>query len=246
MAGRSFTSQIIRRPCISTRCSPTCRPTIQAVLALPAEPGKHLALPDIIQIASVEMPDNPTRAAVLGAAPPPGTGATGWGATGPPDPRPPGAVRLPKHRDQPHQPIGPTRTDIRPPWTPASSCFRRRDGQARAGCSGRKTCRRPINGATLSLCLHLFTRISRRKPTLPIPGFLPPLPETFILYHGPYDSSTVERLLSAWTWGAGALGELYPLVLLGAKSIRSRTCIPAGPGLPGPGCPANASPGPAG
>jgi hypothetical protein len=41
------------------------------------------------------------------------------------------------------------------------------------------------------------------------------LPETYVLYHGPYKLSDLQRLLRAWTWAAGAIGEYYPLLLVG-------------------------------
>jgi len=44
------------------------------------------------------------------------------------------------------------------------------------------------------------------------------LPETFILYHGPSDESDLEFLFGAWTWAAGAIGEYYPLLLVGQES----------------------------
>jgi glycosyltransferase involved in cell wall biosynthesis len=63
-----------------------------------------------------------------------------------------------------------------------------------------------------------------RLPPLIYPGFtsrkapLPPdinLPESFILYHGPYSKPHLERLLSAWSWAAGPLGAYYPLLAAG-------------------------------
>ena len=41
------------------------------------------------------------------------------------------------------------------------------------------------------------------------------IPETYLLYHGPYTLSDLQRLLSAWSWTAGAIGEYYPLLLVG-------------------------------
>lgn len=41
------------------------------------------------------------------------------------------------------------------------------------------------------------------------------LPETYVLYHGPYKLSDLQRLLRAWTWAVGAIGEYYPLLLIG-------------------------------
>jgi hypothetical protein len=41
------------------------------------------------------------------------------------------------------------------------------------------------------------------------------LPETYILYHGPCDEAALQRLLAAWSWASGPIGEYYPLLLLG-------------------------------
>ena len=42
------------------------------------------------------------------------------------------------------------------------------------------------------------------------------IPETYILFHGPLEEGDVVRLLSAWSWAAGPIGENYPLLVLGA------------------------------
>ena len=39
--------------------------------------------------------------------------------------------------------------------------------------------------------------------------------ENFILYHGPLKKGDLVRLLNAWSWAAGAIGEAYPLLVLG-------------------------------
>lgn len=41
------------------------------------------------------------------------------------------------------------------------------------------------------------------------------MPETYLLYHGPHTRRDLQRLLSAWIWAAGAIGEYYPLLLVG-------------------------------
>jgi len=46
-----------------------------------------------------------------------------------------------------------------------------------------------------------------------IPGV--ELPDTYVLYHGPEETTNLRRALEAWTWAAGPIGENYPLVLLG-------------------------------
>jgi hypothetical protein len=66
-------------------------------------------------------------------------------------------------------------------------------------------------------------QIFRLLPLLP-PGFadadhplheMADLPETFILYHGPGDNDSLRRALEAWRWAAGAIGEAFPLLMLG-------------------------------
>jgi hypothetical protein len=66
-----------------------------------------------------------------------------------------------------------------------------------------------------------------RLPPAVHPGFEPPalfaaedlsaldLPETYVLYHGPCGLPALQRLLNAWSWAAGAIGEAFPLVLIG-------------------------------
>jgi glycosyltransferase involved in cell wall biosynthesis len=41
------------------------------------------------------------------------------------------------------------------------------------------------------------------------------LPDTYILYHGPGDLQSLRRLLDAWSWAAGPVGEYFPLLILG-------------------------------
>ncbi len=41
------------------------------------------------------------------------------------------------------------------------------------------------------------------------------LPETYILYHGPYGKNALHRLLDAWSWAAAPIGRDYPLLLVG-------------------------------
>lgn len=48
------------------------------------------------------------------------------------------------------------------------------------------------------------------------------LPDTFTLYHGPYDTRSIHRLLQAWSWAAGPIGDYYPLLLLGLGSKTRR------------------------
>ena len=41
------------------------------------------------------------------------------------------------------------------------------------------------------------------------------LPDGYVLYHGPQDDDSIRRVLNAWSWSAGSIGEYYPLLLLG-------------------------------
>ena len=41
------------------------------------------------------------------------------------------------------------------------------------------------------------------------------LPETYLLYHGPASPSAIDRLLRAWHWAAGPIGDYHPLLVLG-------------------------------
>ena len=43
------------------------------------------------------------------------------------------------------------------------------------------------------------------------------LPETFVLYHGPQSETALRRLLQAWTWAAGPIGQYYPLLVAGLE-----------------------------
>lgn len=52
------------------------------------------------------------------------------------------------------------------------------------------------------------------------------LPETYILYHGPCDEVALQRLLAAWSWAAGPVGEYYPLLLLGLDE-KARLRLPS-------------------
>jgi hypothetical protein len=49
------------------------------------------------------------------------------------------------------------------------------------------------------------------------------LPETYVLYHGSGSQAALKRLLDAWSWAAGSLGEYYPLLAAGLDETgRSR------------------------
>jgi len=49
------------------------------------------------------------------------------------------------------------------------------------------------------------------------------LPETYLLYHGPYTGQDLERLLNAWAWAARAIGENYPLLLVGSGNAEQES-----------------------
>jgi hypothetical protein len=48
------------------------------------------------------------------------------------------------------------------------------------------------------------------------------LPETYVLYHGPDDETSLSRTLRAWTWVAGPVGQDFPLVLVGLGEAARR------------------------
>jgi glycosyltransferase involved in cell wall biosynthesis len=41
------------------------------------------------------------------------------------------------------------------------------------------------------------------------------LPGTYLIYHGPSTLPSLRRMLDAWSWAAGTLGDYYPLLVLG-------------------------------
>ncbi len=58
------------------------------------------------------------------------------------------------------------------------------------------------------------------------------LPETYVVYHGPHSEVDLRRLLKAWTWTAGPIGEYYPLLLVGlgksGRRVLKRLCADYG------------------
>lgn len=51
------------------------------------------------------------------------------------------------------------------------------------------------------------------------------LPESYVLYHGSQDPASIARLLGVWSWAVGAVGELYPLVVLGLEEQPRRQLL---------------------
>jgi hypothetical protein len=49
------------------------------------------------------------------------------------------------------------------------------------------------------------------------------LPESFILYHGSGNRDALRRLLEAWSWAAGPIGEYYPLVAVGLDQSQAES-----------------------
>lgn len=45
------------------------------------------------------------------------------------------------------------------------------------------------------------------------------LPETYLLYHGPASGPAINRLLEAWSWAAGPIGDYHPLIVLGFNAV---------------------------
>ena len=67
-----------------------------------------------------------------------------------------------------------------------------------------------------ALVNRVFTPPEGPGKTGPAPGLDQfQIPETYILYHGPYDEGQLNRLLAAWRWAAGPIGDHYPLLILG-------------------------------
>lgn len=54
-------------------------------------------------------------------------------------------------------------------------------------------------------------------------GVLPQgTPDEFLLYHGAAQPGTLLRLLKAWTWAAGSIGQVYPLVITGLDAQQTQ------------------------
>lgn len=79
------------------------------------------------------------------------------------------------------------------------------------------------------------TRILRLPPgvhpaftALPQPGALDrlALPDAYGLYHGPADPASLHSLLDAWSWAAEAVGEAYPLLLVGFDAPEQANLAP--------------------
>ncbi len=50
---------------------------------------------------------------------------------------------------------------------------------------------------------------------------IPGLPDTYLLYHGPQTNAALHRLVEAWSWATGSIGEYYPLLVLGFDQVGS-------------------------
>ena len=61
------------------------------------------------------------------------------------------------------------------------------------------------------------SRADQSEPEPPVD-----LPESYILYHGPPGPQHLRRVLSAWSWAAGPIGSLYPLVMLGLDQAAAK------------------------
>lgn len=70
--------------------------------------------------------------------------------------------------------------------------------------------------------LPVFLPNAFYQPAAPLPPDLD-LPESYLLYHGPSNPADLQRLLSAWSWAAGVLGEQTPLLLLGLEPPARRS-----------------------
>lgn len=192
-------------------------PPIQAVLALPGELALPLALPESIRVETQATPDNPAA-------------RLSWEQRRLPELAQRGDARL-VHLTHAHPALFTAQNFVVSPTSPLGWQERA------AGLTGRL--RAAVSAGGMSQTggffwpedLPLPNRPRQYHPLPPTvhPDFSPnkgdaislpaslSLPETYILYHGPYDPPTLERLFAAWTWGAGAIGQLYPLVVLGLK-----------------------------
>ncbi|MCW5874632.1 MAG: glycosyltransferase [Anaerolineales bacterium] len=72
----------------------------------------------------------------------------------------------------------------------------------------------PAHSAALS---SLPPVASRTAGSLPISA-----PEEFVLYYGSGQPQALLRLLKAWTWAAGSIGEIYPLVIAGLDAQQTQ------------------------
>ena len=70
----------------------------------------------------------------------------------------------------------------------------------------------PVSGLNL---LKLPPMIHPRFTATTRASSHPELPETYILYHGPHTDAAIHRLVEAWSWATGPIGEYYPLLVLG-------------------------------
>jgi glycosyltransferase involved in cell wall biosynthesis len=62
-------------------------------------------------------------------------------------------------------------------------------------------------------------------PDLPVNGLIGKnisFPDDYILYHGPYDTRSIYRLLQAWSWAAASIGDQYPLLLIGVDDSKHK------------------------
>jgi glycosyltransferase involved in cell wall biosynthesis len=46
------------------------------------------------------------------------------------------------------------------------------------------------------------------------------MPESYILYHGPTTQEELYHLFDAWRWASGAIGEYYPLLVIGIPNSK--------------------------
>jgi glycosyltransferase involved in cell wall biosynthesis len=76
-----------------------------------------------------------------------------------------------------------------------------------------------------------------RLPRVTLPAFQPAgptttslghieLPESYLLYHGSLRTSDMQRLLHAWSWAAGAIGQAFPLLVVGVDEAARARLLP--------------------
>ena len=84
------------------------------------------------------------------------------------------------------------------------------------GSSGRLEGLPPIVPPEFKTCADLdLQKVSAESQSLTRQLNTLELPETFILYHGPFRMTDLEQLANSWKWASAAIGDNYPLLLLG-------------------------------
>jgi hypothetical protein len=70
----------------------------------------------------------------------------------------------------------------------------------------------PVHLRRMPPVVHPAFMKDQQQPAIGLPY---DLPETYLLYQGPYNLQSIQNLLQAWSWAAGPLGKSCPLTLVG-------------------------------